>query len=49
MNPDDTVARGVAVVMDPGAVQAVTADNGMAWRTINTGDNPGPLTITVCL
>ena len=46
MNPDGTPAKGVAVVVDPGHVQALTAANGMAKITINAGAS---LAITVSL
>ncbi|XP_042340611.1 complement C3-like isoform X1 [Plectropomus leopardus] len=36
VNPDGTPAQGVAVVVDPGQVQGLTAPNGMARLTINT-------------
>ena len=35
-NPDDTPAQGVEVVVNPGEVQGLTADNGYAKLTINT-------------
>ncbi|KAJ4921748.1 hypothetical protein JOQ06_016458 [Pogonophryne albipinna] len=44
VNPDNTPAQGVAVVVEPGTVNGFTADNGMARLTINTGDPQ--LTIT---
>ncbi|KAK1886496.1 Complement C3 [Dissostichus eleginoides] len=44
VNPDNTPARGVAVVVEPGTVNGFTADNGMARLTINTRDPQ--LTIT---
>ncbi|KAF3844095.1 hypothetical protein F7725_016143 [Dissostichus mawsoni] len=47
VNPDNTPARGVAVVVEPGTVNGFTADNGMARLTINTRDPQ--LTITVSL
>uniref|UniRef100_A0A8C9XDJ9 Anaphylatoxin-like domain-containing protein n=1 Tax=Sander lucioperca TaxID=283035 RepID=A0A8C9XDJ9_SANLU len=37
VNPDGTPAKGVAVVVDPGQVQAITAANGMAKLTVNAG------------
>nr|XP_033961985.1 complement C3-like [Pseudochaenichthys georgianus] len=46
VNPDNTPAPGVAVVVEPGRVTGMTADNGMARLAINTGGNPQPLTIT---
>ncbi|XP_028450259.1 complement C3 [Perca flavescens] len=36
VNPDGTPANGVAVVVDPGQVQALTRANGMSKLTINT-------------
>ncbi|KAK5899739.1 hypothetical protein CesoFtcFv8_009183, partial [Champsocephalus esox] len=44
VNPDNTPAQGVAVVVEPGTVNGITAHNGMARLTINTGDPQ--LTIT---
>ncbi|XP_059191692.1 complement C3-like [Centropristis striata] len=46
VNPDGTPVEGVQVVVDPGEVQARTAANGMAKLSINTDDNPEPLTVT---
>ncbi|KAK5893217.1 hypothetical protein CgunFtcFv8_006111 [Champsocephalus gunnari] len=46
VNPDNTPAPGVAVVVEPGGVIGRTADNGMARLAINTGGNPQRLTIT---
>uniref|UniRef100_A0A8C9XGR4 Anaphylatoxin-like domain-containing protein n=1 Tax=Sander lucioperca TaxID=283035 RepID=A0A8C9XGR4_SANLU len=46
VNPDGTPAKGVAVVVDPGQVQAITAANGMAKLTVNAGAS---LAITVSL
>ncbi|KAK1890079.1 Complement C3 [Dissostichus eleginoides] len=40
MNPDNTPAQGVAVVVEPGTVNGITAENGMARLTINTGGYP---------
>ncbi|XP_033969721.1 complement C3-like isoform X1 [Trematomus bernacchii] len=40
MNPDNTPAQGVAVVVEPGTVNGRTAENGMARLTINTGGYP---------
>ncbi|XP_028450258.1 complement C3-like [Perca flavescens] len=37
VNPDGTPAKGVAVVVDPGHVQALAAANGMAKITISAG------------
>lgn len=47
MNPDETPAQGVQVVVDPGQVQGFTANNGMARLTINTEARIDRLTITV--
>ncbi|XP_033961667.1 complement C3-like [Pseudochaenichthys georgianus] len=44
VNPDNTPAQGVAVVVEPGTVNGITAHNGMARLTINTGVSQ--LTIT---
>jgi len=49
MNPDNTPAKGVAVVLEPGTVTGTTAENGMARLTINTGGNLQQLRITVSL
>ncbi|XP_070782562.1 complement C3-like [Enoplosus armatus] len=46
VNPDDTPAQGVVVVVDPGQVQALTAANGMARLTINTEARTNYMTIT---
>ncbi|XP_073325595.1 LOW QUALITY PROTEIN: uncharacterized protein [Pagrus major] len=46
LNPDDTPAQGVAVVVDPGQVKGVTEANGMARLTINIAETSGPLQIT---
>ncbi|KAI4800332.1 hypothetical protein KUCAC02_013324 [Chaenocephalus aceratus] len=46
VNPDNTPAPSVAVVIEPGSVTGVTTDNGMARLAINTGGNPQLLTIT---
>ncbi|KAJ4948967.1 hypothetical protein JOQ06_020487 [Pogonophryne albipinna] len=46
VNPDNTPAQGVNVVVEPGRVTGTTADNGMARLTINTGGNRQRLTIT---
>nr|ADU33222.1 complement component c3 [Epinephelus coioides] len=45
VNPDETPAQGVAVVVDPGNVQGFTAANGMARLTINTVAGNARLTI----
>ena len=47
MNPDETPAQGVAVVVDPGEVEGFTAANGMAKLTINTEAGINSLRITV--
>uniref|UniRef100_A0A671XRD4 Complement C3-like n=1 Tax=Sparus aurata TaxID=8175 RepID=A0A671XRD4_SPAAU len=44
VNPDGSPAQGVAVLVDPGDVQGVTAENGMARLSINTENNPTPMT-----
>ena len=49
MNPDDTPAQGIAVLVEPGAVRGITGANGMAKVTIHTVANSEILTITVCL
>lgn len=49
LNPDETPAQGVDVVIDPGQVEGCTAANGMARITINIGDVKQPLTISVSL
>uniref|UniRef100_A0A671YLG7 Complement C3-like n=1 Tax=Sparus aurata TaxID=8175 RepID=A0A671YLG7_SPAAU len=46
MNPDETPAQGVAVVVDPGEVEGFTAANGMARLTINTEAGINSLRIT---
>uniref|UniRef100_A0A671YQJ8 Complement C3-like n=1 Tax=Sparus aurata TaxID=8175 RepID=A0A671YQJ8_SPAAU len=46
VNPDETPAQGVAVVVDPGLVKGVTEANGMARITINTVETSGQLQIT---
>uniref|UniRef100_A0A671Y0V7 NTR domain-containing protein n=1 Tax=Sparus aurata TaxID=8175 RepID=A0A671Y0V7_SPAAU len=46
VNPDETPAQGVAVVVDPGQVTGVTEANGMARITINTVETSGQLQIT---
>ncbi|XP_073327868.1 complement C3-like isoform X2 [Pagrus major] len=46
VNPDETPAQGVAVVVDPGQVRGVTAANGMMRVTINTESRTDRLTIT---
>ncbi|KAJ4928458.1 hypothetical protein JOQ06_016250 [Pogonophryne albipinna] len=44
VNPDNTPAQGVAVVVEPGTVNGITTNNGMARLTINIRDPQ--LTIT---
>ncbi|XP_056225994.1 complement C3-like [Seriola aureovittata] len=46
MNPDETPAKGVAVVLEPGPVEGFTAANGMAKVTINTVAGLSNLLIT---
>ncbi|XP_027138596.1 complement C3-like isoform X2 [Larimichthys crocea] len=46
VNPDDSPAQGVAVVVDPGQVRGFTAANGLARLTINTQAGTNRLTIT---
>uniref|UniRef100_A0A668VQN4 Complement component c3a, duplicate 5 n=1 Tax=Oreochromis aureus TaxID=47969 RepID=A0A668VQN4_OREAU len=46
LNPDETPAANIPVVINPGAVRGLTAANGMAWLTINTGGNEAELRIT---
>nr|XP_046263075.1 complement C3-like [Scatophagus argus] len=46
LNPDDTPAQGVEVVIDPGQVRSRTAANGVARVTINTEARTDTLTIT---
>uniref|UniRef100_A0A8C9X3R3 Complement C3-like n=1 Tax=Sander lucioperca TaxID=283035 RepID=A0A8C9X3R3_SANLU len=46
VNPDNTPVQGVLVVVDPGDVQGRTSANGMARLSINTQENPEPLTVT---
>ncbi|XP_075944184.1 complement C3-like [Anarhichas minor] len=46
VNPDGSPARGLSVVVDPGQVQGVTAANGIAKLSINTGARNPRLTIT---
>ena len=49
LNPDETPAQRVAVVVDPGQVHGITASNGMAKLTVNTMEGSPKLTITVSL
>ncbi|XP_028998623.1 complement C3-like isoform X2 [Betta splendens] len=46
LNPDKTPAQGVPVMVDPGNVKGVTADNGIASLTINTVAGIKTLSIT---
>uniref|UniRef100_A0A3Q1IWP6 Uncharacterized protein n=1 Tax=Anabas testudineus TaxID=64144 RepID=A0A3Q1IWP6_ANATE len=46
LNPDETPAQGVPVVVEPGAVQGITAANGIARLTVNTQEGNRQLTIT---
>lgn len=47
MNPNETPAQGVTVLIEPGQVEGVTAANGMARLTINIGTNVDRITIIV--
>ena len=47
MNPDGSPAQSVGVLVDPGDVQGVTEENGMARLSINTEKSPTPMTVTV--
>lgn len=47
MNPDETPARGIQVVVEPGPVNGLTVENGMAKLTINTEAGSPTLRITV--
>ncbi len=47
MNPDDTPAQNVEVVVVPGEVRGITALNGIAKLTINTERGSDTLTISV--
>uniref|UniRef100_A0A669EYB3 Complement C3 n=1 Tax=Oreochromis niloticus TaxID=8128 RepID=A0A669EYB3_ORENI len=46
LNPDETPAQNIPVVINPGPVRGFTAANGMARLTINTGGNEAELRIT---
>ncbi|KAM9314815.1 complement C3-like [Pholidichthys leucotaenia] len=46
LNPDETPASNVPVVVTPGPVNGITTGNGMARLTINTAARDGQLTIT---
>uniref|UniRef100_A0A3P9MTA9 Complement C3 n=1 Tax=Poecilia reticulata TaxID=8081 RepID=A0A3P9MTA9_POERE len=47
VNPDDSPAEGIPVVITPGNVRGSTASNGMARLTINTAATDARLQITV--
>lgn len=47
LNPDSSPAAGVAIVVKPGPVEGITADNGMAKLTVNTVANINELSLTV--
>ncbi|KAG7457235.1 complement C3-like [Solea senegalensis] len=47
VNPDETPAQGVAVVVSPGDVRALTAADGLAKLPINTEARASDLRITV--
>lgn len=47
MNPDDSPAEGIPVVVSPGGVRGSTASNGMARLTINTQATDARLEINV--
>lgn len=49
MNPDESPASGIAVVVGPGHVEGLTADNGIAKLTINPDANTKKLTVTVSI
>ncbi|XP_061130030.1 complement C3-like isoform X2 [Syngnathus typhle] len=44
-NPDETPARGIPVVVNPGEVHGFTSDNGIAKLTVNTISRDAILTI----
>ncbi|XP_044198235.1 complement C3-like isoform X2 [Thunnus albacares] len=46
LNPDETPAQHVVVVVDPGQVQGITASNGMVKLFVNTDVQAPRLTIT---
>ncbi|XP_008315469.1 complement C3-like [Cynoglossus semilaevis] len=46
VNPDESPASGIAVVVGPGHVEGLTADNGIAKLTINPDANTKKLTVT---
>lgn len=47
-NPNDSPAAGVAIVVEPGPVEGITAANGMAKLTVNTVASVNKLSLTVC-
>lgn len=47
INPDDSPANGIPVVISPGNVRGITASNGMARLTINTAATDSTLKIIV--
>uniref|UniRef100_A0A3Q4GC77 Anaphylatoxin-like domain-containing protein n=1 Tax=Neolamprologus brichardi TaxID=32507 RepID=A0A3Q4GC77_NEOBR len=49
LNPDNTPAKNIPVVVNPGEMKENTADNGMAKLSINTVANSKNIIITVCL
>uniref|UniRef100_A0A3Q4C054 Complement component c3a, duplicate 5 n=1 Tax=Mola mola TaxID=94237 RepID=A0A3Q4C054_MOLML len=46
LNPDESPAHGIDVVVEPGPVTGRTGDNGMAMLTMNLVATKDPLTIT---
>ncbi|XP_008300942.1 complement C3-like [Stegastes partitus] len=46
LNPDETPAQGVSVVVNPGEVHGATAANGMAKLTVNSAASDATLSIT---
>uniref|UniRef100_A0A672IQ14 Complement component c3a, duplicate 5 n=1 Tax=Salarias fasciatus TaxID=181472 RepID=A0A672IQ14_SALFA len=46
LNPDETPAKGVPVLLSPGDLQDTTGSNGIARLTINTQGNTSTLDIT---
>uniref|UniRef100_A0A3Q2ZHH8 Macroglobulin domain-containing protein n=1 Tax=Kryptolebias marmoratus TaxID=37003 RepID=A0A3Q2ZHH8_KRYMA len=47
VNPDDSPAGGIPVVVNPGAVTAITAENGIAILPVNTQATDATLRISV--
>ncbi|KAM4584754.1 complement C3-like [Odontesthes bonariensis] len=47
VNPDNTPASNVAVVVDPGHIQALTSANGIAMVAIKTPASSDTMTITI--